>query len=729
MAPLEVIVVGAGFGGLSAAIECRLRGMKVTLIERYVDSNTRGDIIDFFVNGGLVISRWDDGKVGQEILSIGCESDVLEMYKYDSELLYPVPWFMKDEDRAKTFAAHRGKQHGIVMAYARRLGVQIELGKSIVDYKESEEHNQAGSIFARKAVLGLENEEEKSGWAIFRSYFTASEKALAHPELKNFFRNGEDVIKAWAYDNLSILAYITGIASGTTSTVALAILALAFYLWTTKGSAMQHLPPAPKGYPFLGNPIDVVRAGGLLHLKMIALAREHGEIIRFVLGPNTEYVINSDRACAAIFQKNAAISSERPAWLVGQKYITNYESMDLLDASNPRWKLQWKIALQNLTSVQRADAGLPYLYHETLKFLRQVAQDPNAGAEKQTNLWDSIGRYVYSTFTSQLYGLEITTISGFYIADIFTALDYLPLALKPWAKNGIKRHKPDVEFVQKRMNYAKRLVNSGSSPDSFMTRVLTSSDKSGASETEAAYVALKLIAAASDTSRVSTWVFLEQMMMNPRVQLHARNLIDDAIGDRLPVWEDIEQTSYVRYLMKETWRMRPPVGNALAHRITADTAYEDYVIPAGSTVRPNIWAIGRDPKRHPDPDTFRPERWEGDELSTQQSANLPYATQRDHFAFGVGRRFCPGVQVAERSFAVAIMRTVWAYEIGVRPGTPLPLNPDDYMEKELPGVPGSRLPLSLKVRPERKSLIEEAWKKELAEWQVYGNMDLDPLEE
>ncbi|KAK1851456.1 cytochrome p450 [Colletotrichum chrysophilum] len=75
------------------------------------------------------------------------------------------------------------------------------------------------------------------------------------------------------------------------------------------------------------------------------------------------------------------------------------------------------------------------------------------------------------------------------------------------------------------------------------------------------------------------------------------------------------------------------------------------------------------------------------------------------------------------------MRTLWAFDIGVRPGTQMPLNPDDYVEKELPGVPGSKLPLSLKVRSERKSLIEQAWKKELAEWKVYGNMDLDPLEE
>ncbi|EXF82435.1 hypothetical protein CFIO01_01895 [Colletotrichum fioriniae PJ7] len=516
-------------------------------------------------------------------------------------------------------------------------------------------------------------------------------------------------------------------ALGTASPVLLGLLALALFLWTSSGSMKKNLPPVPKGYPLLGNLLDVISAGGLLHLKMISWAQEHGEIIRVVLGPNTEYVINSDRACAAIFQKNAAVSSERPAWLVGQKYITNYESMDLLDASNPRWKLQRKIALQNLTSVQRAQDGLPFLYHETLKFLYQVSQDPNAGTEEQTNLWDSIGRYVYSTFTSQLYGLEVivqknditTTISGFYIADVFTALDYLPLALKPWAKNGIKRHKSDVEFVEKRLNYARQLVSSGSAPDSFMTRVLTSTDKSGATDSESAYVALKLIAAASDTSRVSTWVFLEQMMMNPHIQLHARKLIDDTVGDRLPVWEDIDRIPYVRYIMKETWRMRPPVGNALAHRITADITYENYVIPAGATVRPNIWAIGRDPKRHEDPDTFKPERWEGDELSTQQSANLPDASQRDHFAFGVGRRFCPGVPVAERSFAVAIMRTLWAFDISVRPGSPMPLNPDVYIDKELPGVPGRRLPLSLKVREDRKALIEKAWKRELAEWQVY----------
>lgn len=39
---LEVIIVGAGFGGLGAAIECAQRGMNVTVIEKYPDSNSQG---------------------------------------------------------------------------------------------------------------------------------------------------------------------------------------------------------------------------------------------------------------------------------------------------------------------------------------------------------------------------------------------------------------------------------------------------------------------------------------------------------------------------------------------------------------------------------------------------------------------------------------------------------------------------------------------------------------
>lgn len=39
---LKVIVVGAGFGGLGAAIELADRGYDVTVLEKYADSNSQG---------------------------------------------------------------------------------------------------------------------------------------------------------------------------------------------------------------------------------------------------------------------------------------------------------------------------------------------------------------------------------------------------------------------------------------------------------------------------------------------------------------------------------------------------------------------------------------------------------------------------------------------------------------------------------------------------------------
>lgn len=86
-------------------------------------------------------------------------------------------------------------------------------------------------------------------------------------------------------------------------------------------------------------------------------------------------------------------------------------------------------------------------------------------------------------------------------------------------------------------------------------------------------------------------------------------------------------------------------------------------IPKGSQIHLNAWAVHNDPRRHRDPDQFIPEHYEHDLTTTMQSINLQDVTQRDHFAFGAGRRICPGYHIAERSLAVSIMRILWAFEI------------------------------------------------------------------
>jgi cytochrome P450 len=57
----------------------------------------------------------------------------------------------------------------------------------------------------------------------------------------------------------------------------------------------------------------------------------------------------------------------------------------------------------------------------------------------------------------------------------------------------------------------------------------------------------------------------------------------------------------------------------------------------------------------------------------QQSINAKDVTKRDHFAFGAGRRICPGYHVAERSFVTTLMRMLWCFNITAKEGVEVPL--------------------------------------------------------
>lgn len=43
--------------------------------------------------------------------------------------------------------------------------------------------------------------------------------------------------------------------------------------------------------------------------------------------------------------------------------------------------------------------------------------------------------------------------------------------------------------------------------------------------------------------------------------------------------------------------------------------------------------------------------------------NTADPSERDHFAYGAGRRSCPGVHVAERSLFINVSRVLWGFNI------------------------------------------------------------------
>jgi cytochrome P450 len=112
--------------------------------------------------------------------------------------------------------------------------------------------------------------------------------------------------------------------------------------------------------------------------------------------------------------------------------------------------------------------------------------------------------------------------------------------------------------------------------------------------------------------------------MFPEVQEKAQKEIDKVVGDRVPIWEDMENVPYVRCLVKEVWRWRPPVALGHPHETTKEIAYQGCRLPKGARIHINAWAIGHDSARHQDPERFWPERFANDHTNVSRLRTTPF---------------------------------------------------------------------------------------------------------
>jgi 2-polyprenyl-6-methoxyphenol hydroxylase-like FAD-dependent oxidoreductase len=223
--PVSVIIVGAGFGGIAAAIELRQRGYEVTLIEKYTDSKQFGDIIDFFPNGGAIMGAWDNGRIGREILREGIDNcEKLEFYKYDGKKVYEEPWLEEPEDYYKQFGGHRGEIHLICLNYAKELGAVVKFGSAVSRYLDLDDRAavelENGEILyadaviaadgpksiARQQVFNLPDTKVNSGYAIYRAFLTTTPDISDNELLKDLV-TGKDKLKVWIGSHVHMLAY------------------------------------------------------------------------------------------------------------------------------------------------------------------------------------------------------------------------------------------------------------------------------------------------------------------------------------------------------------------------------------------------------------------------------------------------------------------------------------------------------------------------------------------
>ncbi|SNZ02599.1 2-polyprenyl-6-methoxyphenol hydroxylase [Terribacillus aidingensis] len=130
-------VIGAGIGGLSAAIALRKTGLDVTVYERNTKDHAGGTGITQPQN---VFSVLKDLDIYEECLKSGVQLDYMEMLDKEGNLLFEANEKFIDKEGPGRNAIWRSTLKDVLLSKALSLGVNAEWEKNLINYKENE-HN------------------------------------------------------------------------------------------------------------------------------------------------------------------------------------------------------------------------------------------------------------------------------------------------------------------------------------------------------------------------------------------------------------------------------------------------------------------------------------------------------------------------------------------------------------------------------------------------------------
>ncbi|KAK7685068.1 hypothetical protein QCA50_011905 [Cerrena zonata] len=445
-----------------------------------------------------------------------------------------------------------------------------------------------------------------------------------------------------------------------TSLIGLFLVLLLTYLTTHRSKS---LPPGPTPIPIFGNLFQLSQQEEWLQFTQWGSI--FGELVTFRVFNKPIILLNSSKAIVDLFEARSAIYSNRPHLVMANELMGWGETVVLMPY-NERFKNYRKLLKVGLnTNVTRE--YWPLIEKEIGHSLVRLLDDPDTFTKNFRRTAGTIALKVAYGFKHEsdefktimddtekaLRMFSIAALPGVFLVDTLPFLKYVP-SWFPGAgfkRLGIKTQGLIRKMVDTPFDMVKKQVASGNAPKSFTETLLNASERS--TDEDIKWVAAGLYAGQADTTVAALSNFFLSMMLFPDIQRRAQDEIDRVIGNnRLPRVEDRESLPYVYSVLKEVLRWRPVVP-MVSHSVTQDDIYKGYIIPSGTALVANIWAALHDETIYKDPDVFDPERF----LSPR---NEPDSSK---FAFGFGRRACPGEAVAHAALFCNVACTLATFDI------------------------------------------------------------------
>ncbi|KAM3687151.1 hypothetical protein ACJW31_10G055600 [Castanea mollissima] len=392
----------------------------------------------------------------------------------------------------------------------------------------------------------------------------------------------------------------------------------AFYSIARSKVTSKKLPLGPKPFPITGNLLEL--AGHKPQKFMAKLANTHGPLMTLKLGQKTTVVISSADMAKEVLQQhdqlfcNHTIPESVVAGNEHEICKSNLFANQILDANqNLRQKKVQELLADihnsslngDVVDIGKAAFKTSFNLLSNTIFLVDLANPPFATGRELSKLVHSI--------------LEVGSHPN--LADCFPVL-------KKVDPQGIRRQMTiyfgkmiDLfsSIISQRL-LQRKTFGSIRNNDMLDTLLRISEESTGEiDKTQIERLFVDLFLAGNDTTSVLS---------------KAKAELKQIIGKGNAVVEsDIDRLPFLQEIVKETFRLHPPVPLLFPRKAGADVEIQGFSVPKGALV--NIWAIGRDASIWEIPDSFKLERFMGSKIDVK-------GRNFELIPFGAGRRMCLG---------------------------------------------------------------------------------------
>jgi cytochrome P450 len=278
--------------------------------------------------------------------------------------------------------------------------------------------------------------------------------------------------------------------------------------------------------------------------------------------------------------------------------------------------------------------------------------------------------------TKTLFDVDVDDSEGSISRNLEAAMLFYANPLSMWPKwrhvptptnlrfRRTLRHLDELIF---KMIRERRAEGPGDRTD-LLSRLLSAEDeqRQKMSDTELRDELLTLFLAGHETTALTLTYTFYLLATHADAESELGAEIDRVLGERTPSAEDVPALHFAENVIKESMRIYPPAWT-IGREATEDVQIGDYFLKKGTQVLMAQWVVQRDPRFWPEPERFRPARWD-----EEQTKRLPRCA---YFPFGDGPRVCIGNSFAMMEAVLLLSTIAQRFRLELVPGETLRLVP------------------------------------------------------